>query len=236
MSLPPELYHAARDAEQRILSDAVVAGLPESGARTGHAHEWRIRGRSLRLVQRLLHGPPRRILEVGCGNGWFSAQLARARHHVTGLDTGTSELEQARRVFHDPPVRWLDGDPWSTSLPPGSFDVILFAASIQYFQDLGALLNRCSALLRTGGETMIVDSHFYSTGQTARAAAERSRSYYAAIGIPDMIQHYHHHTLASLMIAADGMEVRYRSPRSRPMALLLGRYPFPIVRIRRVHP
>lgn len=232
MNTAAELYHAARAAEGRILGDTVVAGLPASGSRTPYAHEWRVRGRSLKHVLHMLSDAPHRVLEVGCGNGWFSARLAKAGHAVTGLDNGPAELDQARRVFAELPVTWVEGDPWNASLPRGSFDTILFAASLQYFPDLSALFARCRDLGLGGGGIIIVDTPFYADELDATAACERSIAHYASIGVPDMAGSYHHHTRRSLIEAASDARVVITPPRGMLARLIFGSYPFPIVRIR----
>jgi SAM-dependent methyltransferase len=232
MSTVAELYLAARGAEGRILGDAIVAELPWSGARTPHANEWRVREQSLKRVLRALSDAPHRVLEVGCGNGWFSARLAQAGHTVTGIDNGLAELDQARRVFAQLPISWVDGDPWNGSLPTGSFDTILFAASAHYFPDLHALFARCRELGIAGGGIIIVDTPFYADEREAAAARERSKAHYASIGVPAMAGFYLHHTRGSLIEAAGGARMEIIPPRGKVAALLLGRYPFPIVRIR----
>lgn len=227
-----EAYHDVRQREGRLLADDIVRGLPDSGARTSHPQEWRVRGRSLQRLMSMLNDRPRSILEAGCGNGWLSARLADAGHSVTGLDTGATELEQAKRVFADRPITWILGDPWTDLLPVHTFDLILFAASIQYFPDIHALFSRCHELLSADGEILIIDSHFYQDAAAAEHARERSTSYYASVGRPEMADFYHHHTYGAMTGACGGAVVEIIPPRGKAAALLLGRFPFPIVRIR----
>jgi len=232
MSTVAELYHAARGAEGRVLGDAIVANLPSSGARTPHADEWRVRGRSLERVLHALTDAPRRVLEVGCGNGWFSARLAEAGHTVTGLDTGAAELAQAARVFAHLPITWVLGDPWSAALAEKRYDLILFAASLQYFPDLRTLFARCREMLTSGGGILIVDSSFYPNDEAAHAARARSVAYYASIGGAEMGAYYHHHTRQALMEAAADAAMDFKPPRGILAGLIAGRHPFPIVHIR----
>lgn len=227
-----EAYHAVRQREGRLLADDVVRGLPASGGRTAHPEEWHVRRRSLRRVTRMLNDRPRTILEAGCGNGWFSARLAEAGHSVTGLDTSVAELEQARRVFSHLPTTWILGDPWNDELPLHTFDLVLFAASIQYFTDLRTLVRRCRELLRDDGEILIIDSHFYPDAAAAAQARARSKAYYASVGTPEMADFYHHHTRSALSEACTIGSVEFIPPRGKAAALLLGGFPFPIVRIR----
>ncbi len=70
-----------------------------------------------RTARRLVHylGARKKtleILEVGCGNGWLTHQLADIPGtRVTGLDINFTELQQAARVFsNDPNLRFIHGD------------------------------------------------------------------------------------------------------------------------------
>lgn len=50
------------------------------------------------VVKAMLPHPGRKILEVGCGNGYLSLELARAGHTVTGLDSSSEIIEVAERT------------------------------------------------------------------------------------------------------------------------------------------
>lgn len=227
-----DLYERVRRREQRWLEDSVVSGLPESGPLTRHADEWKIRKRTMRRLLRTIGTEPRTLLEIGCGNGWLSAHLARHGHVVTGLDTGAVELAQAARVFGDLGITWTHGDPGAQALTGQRFDRIVLAASIQYFQDLLGLMTRCRELLAPRGEVIVVDSPFYEDEADASAARMRSENYYGSIGIPEMSPHYHHHTWRSMVEAAGTGRLSHIKPRGRLASVIAGRYPFPIVHIR----
>jgi 2-polyprenyl-3-methyl-5-hydroxy-6-metoxy-1,4-benzoquinol methylase len=194
------LYEAVRSREQRIHADEVVRDLPASGGRTAHPAEWRVRARSLaELLSALrLHGSGLRVLDIGCGNGWMSAALAAEGHSVVALDMHGIELEQAARVFADRDVTWCLGDPRDTVLPSAHFDVVVFAASLQYFRDLPALFERVFPLLRPKASVHVVDTMLYPDRTAADAALERSRAYYATLGAGEMAGHYHAHCLDDL--------------------------------------
>jgi SAM-dependent methyltransferase len=192
------LYEKARSAEQRVLADEQVAELPD-GSALWNASEWRIRKRSLdRLIRTLREarsGP--RILEVGCGNGWLSARLQGEGFDVLGIDLFTKELEQAARVFGNGP-RFVRSDLFHAGIPERSFDVIVFAASFQYFPDPAGTIARARELLASDGVIHILDTMLYRSPVEATAAKERSRKYYDMIGVPEMTAYYHAHTLDDL--------------------------------------
>ncbi|NJN44700.1 MAG: class I SAM-dependent methyltransferase [Anaerolineae bacterium] len=86
---PAELYLRVREKEGRFLSDNLVLQLPNLPAKHPLAKEWRSRSISVSRLVRHLSGYPRpsNILEVGCGNGWLSNQLAHIPGaQVFGLD------------------------------------------------------------------------------------------------------------------------------------------------------
>lgn len=207
------IYRQVRAAERRILTDEQVRALPD-GEGLWNAPEWRIRERSAaRLVRELSrYERPLTVLEVGCGNGWLCGLLHRQGHTVVGIDTFTEELEQAARLFRGP--LFARADLFRSTLAKASFDVIVFAASFQYFHDGTATIKRCMELLTADGEVHILDTILYGSKAASAAAVDRSRSYYASLGFPEMAQNYHAHELAllrtqgklSVLTAPSGME------------------------------
>lgn len=99
------------------------------------------------------------VLEVGCGPGYLSLELARAGFDVTGLDLSPHCTEVAERfAASDPfkaergPLRYVAGDFFSDpSLPEGGFDAIVFLGALHHFPDQGTTLDRVQKLLRPGG-------------------------------------------------------------------------------------
>jgi ubiquinone/menaquinone biosynthesis C-methylase UbiE len=111
---------------------------------------------------------------------------------VTGIDTNSPELEQAARVFgHVPNLAFISGNA-SHFLFTSTFDVIVFAASIQYFPSLTSILDRAISLLNAGGEIHIIDSNFYAASEIDEAE-QRSADYFREQGFGEMSRHYHHH-------------------------------------------
>ena len=136
---------------------------------------------------------------MGCGNGWLAAQIAKGVDaDVTGIDINTVELEQAKRVFYRlPGLSFIKSSLESDALKDKKFDLIIFAASIQYFSSLKQIINIAVEHLTLQGEVHIMDSPFYQQQELA-AARQRTRAYYSALGFAQMAEHYHHHTIAEL--------------------------------------
>lgn len=196
-----ELYVALRLKEGRIYSEKEIAELPSIATSHAHYKEWLIRKRSCNKFRRYIkrHGHIGNILEVGCGNGWLSAQLSSiANAHVTGIDINTIELEQAKKVFRRiSNLKFIEGDIRSGILADEKFDLVVFAASVQYFASLEEILKVAMKYVTLQGEIHIIDSYLYQEHEVM-AARQRSKKYFTEMGFPEMAHVYFHHCMHEL--------------------------------------
>ncbi|MEO6632131.1 MAG: class I SAM-dependent methyltransferase [Mucilaginibacter sp.] len=195
-----DLYIDVRNQEKRVLTDCQVMFLPDIEPTHIHYKEWQIRKRSAkRLIDYLTEkNKPLNILEVGCGNGWLSSLLLVIKGaKVTGLDVNEPEIMQAKRLFKNEGLDFICAGFDPATFTGKKFDVILFAASIQYFPSLKNILQSALSCLTPNGEIHIIDTNFYSPSQV-EGAARRTEMYYNEIGYPEMAAYYCHHTVNEL--------------------------------------
>jgi SAM-dependent methyltransferase len=196
-----KIYTRLRQKEGRMYSDEEVADLPSINNNHQHFKEWVIRKHSCKALLSYIKqkGTFLNILEVGCGNGWLSAQLAKAvDSEVTGLDINSKELEQAKRVFLKiPNLHFIQDSLQSDHLKDKKFDLVIFAASIQYFPSLKQIIGIAVEHLTLLGEIHIMDSPFYQQ-QELEAARQRTKDHYHSLGFTEMADHYNHHTLSEM--------------------------------------
>lgn len=191
------LYLRARRAENRVPEDDWVRQLPHTPAGSTYHREWQMRKRSFHRFQRYLNRQfpsTMRLLDLGCGNGWMSNRLAENNQwEVWAVDVNAVEMEQGARLFGRQNLHFYYADILQNPLPDQHFQVIVLAASVQYFPDLKKLIQTLKKALLPGGEIHLIDSPLYPDATSRAAAADRTRSYFEKIGVPEMAAFYHHH-------------------------------------------
>jgi 2-polyprenyl-3-methyl-5-hydroxy-6-metoxy-1,4-benzoquinol methylase len=91
-----------------------------------------------------------RVLDVGCGEGRFSAELARAGREPVGIDVAEEPLRRARA--RDPALdlrRVSPAGPWP--LADVSFDAVWAGEVIEHVADTAGWLSEVRRVLRSGG-------------------------------------------------------------------------------------
>ena len=95
-----------------------------------------------------------RIVDAGCGTGYWTAQLAAISPKVTGVDFADGMLRYAKA--HYPQVaHWLCDDLEHMQLVPGQTDIIFSSLAVQWCESLTPLLQHWYQLLAPGGQVFI---------------------------------------------------------------------------------
>lgn len=92
-----------------------------------------------------------RLLDVGCGSGWVAEMFADEGWEVVGIEPTEAGCTQTA----DRGVEVHMGTINSVSLPPESFDAILFFHVLEHTVDPRTDLQRALTLLKPGGTLMI---------------------------------------------------------------------------------
>lgn len=93
-----------------------------------------------------------RILDLGCGTGWFAERLSNFGR-TTGLDLNDEAMTEARRRW--PHIDFIGGDFYQSLLEPGAFDLIVSLQVIAHVEDQDELMRRTAELLAPGGYLLI---------------------------------------------------------------------------------
>ena len=125
-------------------------------------------------------GRPLRVLDAGCGPGFFSVILSRAGHRVTGIDGSARMLAHAREnaeAFGASPELQL-GDFGSLDFPEDIFDLVISRNVTHIIREHLKVYGEWHRVLKPGGVLLIFDANWhlpYRPGPVREEAIRRER-------------------------------------------------------------
>jgi SAM-dependent methyltransferase len=108
------------------------------------------------LLDAKISADVRRVLDVGSGDGFLAARLARRIPHVTAVELDAPVLRRAQARFADAPIRWVHGDVMTADLPDAGFDAVVSNAAFHHLDGTRAALRRLAGLVAPGGTLAVV--------------------------------------------------------------------------------
>lgn len=128
-----------------LTGERTVPGVPEEN------YWFRRHEAAYRWARPLVCG--RRVLEVGCGEGYGTALLPAATAHVLGVDYDAHTVRHAARTY--PSARFVQGN--LAALPVGSatVDVLVTLQVIEHVWNQPEFLGECRRVLRPGGRLLV---------------------------------------------------------------------------------
>ena len=123
-------------------------------------------------------------LDVGCGTGFLSLELAGRGHRVTGIDFAPQMLEEARKkaAAQGIAVRFEEGDAEQLRFPAGSFDLVMTRHVLWTLPHPEAAIDEWIRVLRPGGRLAAMDSQFDPSVLERGPQNARSSAEYAGVG------------------------------------------------------
>jgi 2-polyprenyl-3-methyl-5-hydroxy-6-metoxy-1,4-benzoquinol methylase len=88
------------------------------------------------------------ILDLGCGNGWFTERLT-AFGSATGTDLSLKAMAEAKERY--PAATFLGGDLFEVDLPLNHYDVVVSQQVIAHVVDQARYVERAASLLKPRG-------------------------------------------------------------------------------------
>lgn len=129
-----------------------------------HVSRWlagrRSPGDANSLTSLPFHGE-RRLLDFGCGGGWYAHRMQQRGWDVTGIDFSERAAAQARRRFQLPVHVGSLPHP---AIAPASFDVITMGAVLEHMHHPHEVIAAASQALKPGGLLVIVVQNLESWG------------------------------------------------------------------------
>jgi 2-polyprenyl-6-hydroxyphenyl methylase/3-demethylubiquinone-9 3-methyltransferase len=91
------------------------------------------------------------VLDVGCGAGFLTNELAASGFEATGVDLSARSLELAKSRDASKAARYKQGDLTRLPFPDGSFDAVCAMDVLEHVEDLDAALAEVARVLAPGG-------------------------------------------------------------------------------------
>lgn len=100
----------------------------------------------------------KKILEIGCGPGYISLELARNGYDVTGIDVSEYSIQIANQMAHDNTyqegfghLEYQKKDFFLSDFSEESFDVICFFQTLHHFDSPELVINKGKRILKPDG-------------------------------------------------------------------------------------
>src|SRR6266851_2225002 len=152
---------------------AGYARLPRSVAGLEGAPEWP----ALRALLPDLRG--RRVLDLGCGYGWFCRWAREAgAAEVLGIELSEKMLARARADTRDAAIAYQRADMESLALPGETFDLAYSSLALHYVENLNRLMSQAYEASRAGAWCFRPNTRFiaHRPSRNGRSIAPGARS------------------------------------------------------------
>lgn len=123
-------------------------------------------------------------LDVGCGTGFLSLELAARGHHVTGIDFAPEMLALAKEkaAAAGAAIRFEHADAENLPFAPASFDLVITRHVLWTLPHPDTAIGEWMRMLRPGGRLAVIDGQsLVAPGEEQSYSARRSAEY-APIG------------------------------------------------------
>lgn len=115
----------------------------------------------------LLPDKPKQVLDIGCGTGELTNQIAQLGHEVTGIDLSANMIDQAKETY--PALHFFKEDILNPTNQIKTYDIAFSNAVFHWIPDQDRLLKNINKMLTQRGE-LICEFGAVGNVQTIRAS------------------------------------------------------------------
>jgi trans-aconitate methyltransferase len=177
-----------------------------------HSFVWKM---AADLLELLAPKPGERILDIGCGTGHLTAQIAASGAEILGIDASPDMIQQARAAHSN--LQFEVADARALSFYQ-DFDAVFSNATLHWIPEPERVASCISNALRSGGRFV---AEFGGKGNVAALISAFSHAW-AALSLPEPFPNpWYYPSLAqySALLECYGLETTYGSLFDRPTPL-----------------
>jgi len=167
------------------------------------------------LIELLNPQPGERILDIGCGTGQLSAQIAESGATVVGLDSSPAMIGQARQNY--PNVQFVLESAVSMHYE-SEFDALFSNAALHWVLDAEAAATAMNRALRKSGR-LVAELGGHGNIQTIERTIVATLTRYLGDNVPASNNYFPSIPEYSAILERAGFEVRFAELYDRPTPL-----------------
>jgi 2-polyprenyl-6-hydroxyphenyl methylase/3-demethylubiquinone-9 3-methyltransferase len=154
---------------------------------------------------------PLRILDVGCGNGYWASRLAGSGHHIVGIDASGDRISNARREVRGARFERLEiGRDLLGSLGEAPFDLVISTEVVEHLFQPRVWAEACYTALRPGGRFICSTPYHGYLKNLAIAASGHWDRHHHTLRAVGHIKFFSRATLTRLLSDAGFHALRFR--------------------------
>lgn len=154
------------------------------------------------------HGGPKRVFDLGCGNGAVANVLAKRGYDVTGVDPSPQGIAQAASAY--PHLRLHDGSAYDDLVTKyGAFPIVLSLEVVEHVYEPRRFASTLFALVECGGTAIVSAPYHGYLKNLVLALSGRMDKHFTALWDYGHIKFWSTRTLAILLEEAGFNQMRY---------------------------
>ena len=184
---------------------------------SGFHHNFRRIEECSTLLRWLEPQPGEKILDVGCGDGFYTERIARKGAEATGIDIRKKAIMRARNRAPGRKLYFMEMNAEGLDFPENHFDKIISFCVIEHLQDDEKTLRQIARLLKPGGRLFLSADSLSNPGLRAEEKESHRRRY--------RVNQFYDREVVSGKLQQAGLKLeRSQFVLSSPLALALARF------------
>jgi 2-polyprenyl-3-methyl-5-hydroxy-6-metoxy-1,4-benzoquinol methylase len=172
------------------------------------SHHYNYLGAKVREILLAEAPPPRRVLDLGCGNGFKANQLSELGYDVLGVDASESGIEIAQKAY--PKVKFVVDSAYNDlAASYGHFQVVISLEVIEHCYDPRKFAERVYGALEPGGLGIISTPYHGYLKNLALALTGNLDNHFTALWDGGHIKFFSIRTLSRLLQEKGFEELRF---------------------------